>query len=525
MPPGALCLAQGKGAAMTIAEFKLAPWKTSHEKYKESVLAISPAPEYASSEVLVAALCRTIGFQDASEGGVPQAGRELDRRIKRYRDKNQRPADATIDAETWHAVLHGALESPKLPKQSSNRFLQVSPLVPAITRFSGSARLSSNSWPAGSLVRRMVWIGSLDKDSANVLWRDLFDALNVTEGDDIFARWLQHETEAWSEAGLPGWTFASESEKEMPVLSPSDINHVQFPARQFVKDLRAIIQAKSSMTRRQWTSILEAIVRLASAAHVIWLCDVQARIWACIEAAIDMGGPSGEAEARNHAFPAQLRYMSYGNKAVSSIKDRVSGYLRARMGINATLWTLDACGASFKGDLSSSSNIASLCQHIRDNAKEIAAAGIHDTVLEVNEREARTLLCRKGIGSNIMEFMTHVLGQRQSAVELLRGYDQGYILKKKSKRSTWIVSLGPVSAIAIVHCALSGMGGPRSIHRLSQHLSAYGITIDRHDIVNNDLGHQLRMLGLVLDSPDAESGMLLLPPFPTSNMPISTSHP
>jgi hypothetical protein len=57
------------------------------------------------------------------------------------------------------------------------------------------------------------------------------------------------------------------------------------------------------------------------------------------------------------------------------------------------------------------------------------------------------------------------------------------------------------------------MGGPRSIHTLGQHLAAYGIAVDRQDIARNDLGHQLRMLGLVLDSPDAESGMLLLPPF------------
>jgi len=65
------------------------------------------------------------------------------------------------------------------------------------------------------------------------------------------------------------------------------------------------------------------------------------------------------------------------------------------------------------------------------------------------------------------------------------------------------------------------MGGPRSIQRLVQHLAAYGVAVDRNDIADSDLGHQLRMLGLVLDSPDAESGMLLLPPFPTGS---ATNH-
>jgi hypothetical protein len=40
--------------------------------------------------------------------------------------------------------------------------------------------------------------------------------------------------------------------------------------------------------------------------------------------------------------------------------------------------------------------------------------------------------------------------------------------------------------------------------------------MDHRDIPQNELGHQLRMLGLVLDSPDAESGMLLVPPFLTN---------
>src|SRR5690606_32056415 len=130
----------------------------------------------------------------------------------------------------------------------------------------------------------------------------------------------------------------------------------------------------------------------------------------------------------------------------------------------------------------------------------------------------RALNCKKGIGSNLLEFARHALGQRQTAVHLLKGYDQGYILRKKgsSPSSPWIVSLGPVSVLALVHCALFGMVGPRSIHRLAQHLEAYGIAVDRHDIARNDLGRQLRMLGLVLDSPDAESGMLLLPPFPAT---------
>lgn len=504
---------------MTLESFIQAPWKTSHEVYKDSALAISPAPKYASSEVLVASLYRAIGFNDASEGSVPQFGRDLDKSIQKNREKNKKPTCATVNAEIWNIMLHGVLESPKAPNQSSKRFLQVTPLVPETALFSGSARLSNNSWPAGRLIRRMVWLGSDNAASARTLWEELFNALDIKDNDDVFARWLQQEIKAWAE-DRPVWQLIFPSEKDVAVLNPEDLQQVHFPARQFTKDLRAIILAKNSMTRRQWISLLESVLRLAAVAHVIWLCDVQARLWTCIEASISGAGPLNEEQARAEVFPNNLSYMNYGDKALPGIKDQTSKYLRSRLGLNAVLWSLDDCNVPFKGQMSSSSDIAALCAHIRINKDALASKGIQDTILEINEQEARALLCKKGIGSNITEFVTHLLGQRQTASDLLRGYDQGYVIKKKKKRSPWLVSLGPVSVISMVHCALAGMGGPRSIHRLSLHLAAYGIIINRHDIAQNDLGHQLRMLGLVLDSPDAESGMLLLPPFPANSLAV-----
>jgi hypothetical protein len=468
--------------------------------------------------VILASLYRTIGFAGLTEGSTPQAGRDLDKKIQQLKERRSPARDeTTADAGTWHGVLHGILESPKLKNQSSKRFLQVTPLVPGTSLFSGSARLAGNPWPAGSLVRRMVSLGSLDMQAANGLWQELFSALAVGEDDDIFARWLEAETHAW----LPGnpWQLVPILDGEAR-LDGSDLANVQFiPARQLAKDLRAIILAKDAMTRRQWTSLLEAVLRLASVVHVVWLCDVHARIWQSLSDALGSKGPVGEVQTREAIFPASPQYMAYGAKAQPSLKDSFSGYLGARLGINTLLWSLDKAGAPYLGDISSSHGVARLCQHVRDNHARLNALGIRQAFLDLREREARAMNCKKGIGANLVEFARHVLGQRDPAEPLLRGYDQGYVLKKKgaSNSSPWIVSLGPVAVLALVHCALAGLSGPRSIHRLGQHLAAYGIAIDRHDIAGNDLGHQLRMLGLILDSPDAESGMLLLPPFTVSH--------
>lgn len=496
---------------MTLEKFRGDPWKNSHPTYQESALRLSPAPEYASSEVLLSSLYRHIGLETVGEGAVPQLGRELDRKVLAHRDKQKTPSGASLDPDTFLVLLHSVMESPKLPNQSSKRFVQVTPLVPQAAIFSGSARLSSNSWPAGALVRRMVWLGSPDRETAARTWQALFDALSVTEEDDVFARFIQSEFKAWS----PEMAWNAYPGSEDSVLSVPDRHKLVYPAGRFVRDLNAIITAKDAMTRRQWTSLLEAIIRIAAVAHVTWICDVQNRVWGCLAAALGGVGPMNEDEARADMFPSSFQFLSFGDRALPAIKDRASAFLRARLGINAVLWALESKGAAVD-PLSSAASLAAACAIIRERKEDIEATGVRQILADIEEQETRTLLCKKGIGSNILEFARHVLGQRQAANPVLRGYDQGFALRKRSasNASPWVAAFGPVSVLALVHCALSGTTGPRSVRRLSQHLASYGVAVDYRDIATNDLGNQLRLLGLVLDSPDAESGMLLVPPFP-----------
>jgi hypothetical protein len=496
---------------MNLARFREEPWKTSHRAYSSSALAMTPAPEYASSEVILSSLYRVIGFPGLSEGAVPQAGRDLDKDIQKFRNRRKEREGAALDADSFHMMLHSALESPKLPNQSSKRFLQVTPLVPQAAAFSGSARLAGNPWSAGTLVRRMVWLGAASPAAAQETWSELFAALSVDADDDVFARFLQQEMAAWT----PAINWREVAPEEGASLEPADREGLSYPARQFCRDLVAVLRSKGSMTRRQWTSLLEAILRVGAVSHMVWLCELHDRAASCLRAAVGGNGPRTIEEARAAMFPVSFSYLSYGDRALPAIKDRASSFLQARIGVNAILWGLHEVEGDFPGGLGSAEQLLALCETVRGASAGLADFGILEIIGEIQERENRAILCRKGIGSNIMEFARHVLGQRQTASDVLRGYDQGYVLRKKSssKSSPWVVGLGPVAVLALVHCSLAGTTGPRSVRRLAQHLAGYGMSVDHRDIALNDLGHQLRMLGLVLDSPDAESGMLLVPPF------------
>jgi hypothetical protein len=496
---------------MSISEFKDSPWVKSHTAYAKGALSMLPAPEYATSEVVLSSLYRVIGLPDVAERSVPSQNTKLQSIIRKARDKNSKPENGCLDADAFDTLLNSILESPKRSNQSAKRFLQVTPLVPQVALFSGSPRLTGNPWTPGGLVRRMVWLGSNSPVAAEATWQNLFEALTVGKNDDIFARFLQSEVEAWMPEAR--WTFIPAPKDGMP-MQPELGNGV-FPARQFVNDINAIIAAKNLLTRRQWMSLLEAVLRLGTVAHVIWLCELHSRVWSCLSEALNGAGPKSAEEAQQRMFPPRFSFLPLSNKPLSGIRDCISSYLTARLGINATLWSLEEAGQQPSDLFESAAGLARICDQVRRICMGPRASVVRTTFEELVDREARTLLCRKGTGSNIYEFVTYSLQQRQTANQRLRGYDQGYLLRKRGTydSSPWIVSLGPVATIALVHCSLHGVVGPRSVHRFAQHLAQYGVSMDHRDIPQNELGHHLRMLGLVLDSPDAEGGMLLVPPF------------
>jgi hypothetical protein len=492
---------------MTLEHFRADPWKNAHSAYDESVFAMRPAPEFATAEVLVASMHRAIGFADVSERGVPASGKDFDKLTQRVR--LPQGLSPTVERETWRTVLHGILESPKQPNQSSRRFLQLSPVVPDVARYSGSARLTGSSWNPGVLIQRLIGIGSRSGVEAEERWSALFNALSVTPNDDVWARWLQGEFETWNKAGS---TWAQQPMTEKVELALADWESLRFPAKQFVRDLDAVLRAKSSMTRRQWISLLEAIVRLGTVTHTLWLCDVNDVLWRAIRGAL-----SGDTYVQGYLESELARrpaYMSYGNPAVPDVRDFAGRYLNARLGINLVLWRLQEIGITV-AKLGSLAGVMVALAQVSGCADRLGSAAILGDLAELQGEQSRTIACKKGIGSNLVEFARHTLGQRQTANDSLRGYDQGYLLKKKGEYAAapWIVSLGPVAILALVHCCLDEVNGPRSVHRLAEHLQCYGIRVDQDDLASSDLGRHLRMLGLVLDSPDAESGMLLVPPF------------
>ena len=228
------------------------------------------------------------------------------------KERRKQLAAGRLTPEAWRTVVDRVVQSPKVPQQSSKRFLSLSPVVPDAAIYSGAARVRGNPWNPGQLIKQMIALGSDMQARAESTWAELHEALSVEAGDDVWARWLQSEFEPRRPEGVH-W-----APRPLDLADPfpeADRRVVAYPAKQFVADLVGILGAKSAMTRRQWITLLEALLRLGAVSHVLWLCDVNDRLWRAARAAL--GGEAGTlpvdaAAIQRDILSVRRRMLSFG---------------------------------------------------------------------------------------------------------------------------------------------------------------------------------------------------------------------
>ena len=508
----------------SLQSYQTNPWDEDalHPAYSASFLNMRPAPEFATGEVVLASLHRKIGW-GKPESQVPTRGRHL---LKQLDGGGHRlPDNRRVSAAVWKELLEGILRSPKQPNQSKKRFLQISPIVPDAAIYSLSARLAANSWNPGQMVARYLQFGDASAEGTQDRWKRLYEALSINENDDVWSKFLSREFSAWR-ASEDNWKL-----RELEEFSPATLwnrHPLPTPASALAEDIDAALRLKPLLTRRQWISILEAIIRIGCASQTMWVCRANNDIFEMLSLTI-RDGQALPVQAIASRLSMSRGLWKQGQRASGALKEFPRQFLIGRLGINLCLWHCEKA-ATETGQpletfaLSNAEEISKFFAQVRSLRHLLNWKEISSQLQAAIELDPRKIAIKQGIGSNIEEFLRHVLGQRQTAERGLEAYDQGYLLKKAGSYASapWIVSLGPVLLLAMVHACTADSRGPRTVENLCQFLARYGVTLSPEHVAESDVGRILRNLGLVLDSPDAEGGMVLLNPFHTATRAEST---
>ena len=501
-----------------LEQFEQNPWGSLHGTYKRSFLYITPAPESVTGEILLASLHRNVGFSKTANEEVWKLGTPFRKQLEAGKRPNKKNSPIGIDSNLWKNIINRAIAAPKLAGQSKQRVQQTSPIVPDSSLYSMSARLTGHPWNPGKLVARMIALGTGDQERAFSIWEKLFEKLSIDDlEDDIWARLLQTEFESWRIDELKD---AWHCPLEFPIRDEefSMASNINYPAKHFVRDLEEVLTLKKNLTRRQWITTLESLCRIGTSAHIMWLCKANEWCSKAVESALSEGKSYTCNEVESHLSTGS-GFWSLGQLSGKTIKDTVRRYITSRCSLNLFFHMLeeDKVFDMEQVCFDSPDKITATLTYLSQNREKFNFNDYLSKLAAAMEVDSRIADCKKGTSKNVLEFLEHVTRQRITSEVGLESYDQGYYLRKKGAYSSapWVVGLGPLSVLLMVHCADSKEIGPCTVQKLAQQLSNYGIDANLQLSKGGSLNKLLREMSIAVDSPDAEGGMVISSPLAT----------
>lgn len=511
---------------MSLDDFMQDPSKNSHSQYQSSLFA-STAPEYSTGEVLLGSVYRKLIF-DESESAINLE--EIPTLPLRFQSKN------LGSAGLWGILLQqGGIGSPT-PKRS--KLPQLMPLVPEIALHACVLGSQRSRWNPANLLLETIGAGYGKKRGEELIVK-LGQAIEVGNEDDIFARFVENSFRGINEKPLSASNYTRiilREEKNRSDISAHRGKESEFlnPAERFCKDLEVIIAQKNILSRRQWTVLLEATLRIGLGMHLLWTCQVNSIVWHWL---LSLSGntisPLTEDEIEFKLWQSHREIsplLQVGSPAMPLVEQLIRNYVEARFGINLILHKLEEQGLGWTQIIGYSScekvpaarKIGSFLEHVYQNRFSIdknPEGWLRENCARLLEENSDLIKLDSGFPKNMREYIRHSLGQIDARDPEQKSYDQAYLIRNKStaKRETFlsvVVNPGPAMLISLVNaCYHEKDKRLASLEDLRMHFSDYGLHVPAGELSGGQVGKDLQKLGLVVDSPDAAGGRLLVPPF------------
>ena len=370
--------------------------------YNESLYSMPVAVEYCVPEVFLTSIYRYLGYPKLAEAGANKKGNILDRKLRDFIKKSRKPDGAVLEAEQFEKVIKSIIACPKL-SPTSKRGMSLSPLIPEIAQVANVARPgNSNPFNPSSIIENMICIGN--PENAENKFYQFFLKLSIGENEGNFPKWLSQEFKSWLGNDFEEWEYNENrkgknklllEDNELKLNWINDTNTIKnFPAKQYCKDLDALLDVKDLMTRRQWTNLIETNLRLATASHILWICKIQFNLWRILQDALKLGNDHNENSLKNVLFDSQGDYLRIGQPVRRIVDDVISKYLLARIGINVVLNALEEKNILLPNRLSCVNDIHKLYLLVKDN-REIIHQDIFYYYNKLKEKFLSAISCKK----------------------------------------------------------------------------------------------------------------------------------
>ena len=508
------------------------PAKETHTWYKSSALDFPAAIEYSTGEILLAGAYRRLILSKVPEESAIDLGRLRELPAKVLLRSSEVPEDV------WTQILfdRDGLRSPPAMGQikQAKDLPQLSPLVPQIAWHAGVLGAPRGRWNPGNLLIGSLAAGTSFDNSRNIL-SALRASLLVDASDDLFARFLNRELECAAVKPPPTESEILDSSdiKAYRQVSPRRLNITSrlSPAEQAVVDLPSVLALKNRFTRRQWTSMVEGFMRFSLGSHILWVCRLNGKIWKlalnALEESISLPDRTQLEKTLYEDHLGNVPSLTLGQSALPIFRAHIEQYVTARFGLSMLAYikpNMPELGSPSAPITDLPQDVHKLLHWLRTNRKDFEIDG-HDPAVwarmnlsAILDKHPKYAGAQKStFSNNIVEYLRHSMGKLQAIEDDDKEYDQYFLLRKTSKTNTapWLIEPGPALQMLWVHLCCKSNYGSASLKELSSYLLNYGIVIpESQTAVTAPM--RLESLGLVIDSPDAAGGRMLVDPFPQS---------
>ena len=480
-------------------------------------------PEQCSGEMLTAELQREFCFQPLDDAFIQNTGSRLLKELRKSQS-----ADAVWLSHFFDVVARYPVQSRQAAKHD---IAYVIPFIPSIALFSTPRRVTKRnegdsseqdrSWKPGLFIKECLSY-SLPSEQLDAFFKEVQAAVMVSDADDLFARFITEKTDAALQDHLDvrianklspdAYRYGRECFMPQTVRNRIAVA----PFKRFADDIRAVLSVKPCVSRRQFMAMLESILRIGTSAHVLWMCNINRRLEKDLFALFNGGeGEFTDAQLFDALNMPSSGILSYGINFQSRMKEFFKAYERSTKRLSFLLYRLKEVASLPRETYDWSSpeafvrSVNAINGYIKANPAFLTEyeADFSRHYLDAIKKYTLKVDCQ---ATHLLRFVQTALSQNnQPSSERYSRYDQSYLLRHRthSNRSAVIVNAGAVTLMSLVH-ACSCNNSTVLLSNLVDALLAYGVAIPPGEITEK-FKMQLRELGLTIDSPDAESGMVL----------------